>query len=78
MINNKHMELTQAEEAIILKRRKDHRKHQLDTLQFDKAKVFDELKHIYESHSQTHKSVLDMIVSMKTKLEDEFNKFQML
>ena len=43
------MELTQAEEAIILKRRKDHRKHQLD-----------------------------MIVSMKTKLEDEFNKFQTL
>ena len=59
-------------------RRKDHKKHQLDTLQFDKAKVFDELKHIYESHSQTHKSVLDMIVSIKTKLEDEFNKFQEL
>ena len=67
------MELTRAEEAIILERRKDH-----NTLQFDKAKVFDELKHIYESHSQTHKSVLDMIVSIKTKLEDEFNKFQEL
>ena len=72
------MELTRAEETIIVERRKNHRKHQLNALQFDKAKVFDELKHIYESHTQTHKSVLDMIVSMKTKLEDEFNKFQEL